>query len=74
MDCQPNKTPGSAMDYATKRGGKIWVLEHRYYGQSQPIYKYAKGGWNVKNLKYLSSRQALADINDFIAIANGLSK
>ena len=33
-NCDPTKTPGAAMDYATARGGKIWVLEHRYYGES----------------------------------------
>ena len=31
-NCDPTKTPGAAMEYAKARGGKIWVLEHRYYG------------------------------------------
>jgi len=33
-NCDPTKTPGAAMEYAKARGGKIWVLEHRYYGES----------------------------------------
>ena len=37
------------------------VLEHRYYGASQPF-----ADWTVDNLKYLNSTQALADIDYFI--------
>jgi len=39
----------------------FYVLEHRYYGASQPF-----GNWSVANLKYLNSTQALADIDYFI--------
>jgi len=33
------------------------------------LYQYGKG-WTTANMKWLSSRQALADINTFIADAN----
>jgi hypothetical protein len=37
------------------------VLEHRYYGSSQPF-----PDWSSQNLKYLNSKQALADLDFFI--------
>lgn len=37
------------------------VLEHRYYGESQPFED-----WSSANLKYLNSTQALADLDFFI--------
>jgi pimeloyl-ACP methyl ester carboxylesterase len=37
------------------------VLEHRFYGDSQPFQD-----WTVASLKYLNSTQALADIDYFI--------
>ena len=37
------------------------VLEHRYYGASQPF-----PDWSSENLKYLNSTQALADLDYFI--------
>lgn len=37
------------------------MLEHRYYGASQPF-----ADWSVPNLKYLTSQQALADLDYFI--------
>jgi hypothetical protein len=41
------------------------VLEHRYYGSSQPFED-----WSFKNLKYLNSSQALADMDYFISEMN----
>ncbi len=43
----------------------FYVLEHRYYGASQPF-----PDWSVQNLKYLNSSQALADIDYFIKSMN----
>lgn len=37
------------------------TLEHRYYGISQPFVN-----WSTPNLRYLNSRQALADTAYFI--------
>jgi pimeloyl-ACP methyl ester carboxylesterase len=39
----------------------FFVLEHRFYGDSQPM-----PDWSADSLKYLNSTQALADINNFI--------
>ncbi|CAK4715947.1 unnamed protein product [Aphanomyces euteiches] len=36
------------------------ALEHRYYGNSQPV-----PNWSTANLKFLTSEQALADIANF---------
>jgi len=41
------------------------VLEHRYYGDSQPF-----PDWSTPNLKWLNSTQALADLNNFIVETN----
>ena len=41
------------------------ILEHRYYGQSRPL-----PDLGVKNLAWLSSHQALADIARFIIAIN----
>lgn len=55
----------------------LFALEHRYYGESYP--QFGDGGSSVsnENLQYLSSRQAIADIANFIDFANtkyGLTK
>uniref|UniRef100_A0A0N5AGL3 Serine protease K12H4.7 n=1 Tax=Syphacia muris TaxID=451379 RepID=A0A0N5AGL3_9BILA len=42
-----------------------FVLEHRYYGGSQPFEDLS-----TEHLKYLSSRQAIEDIADFIRAMN----
>ena len=45
--------------------GAMFILEHRYYGQSRPV-----SDLSVKNLVWLSSHQALADIATFIVQMN----
>ena len=45
--------------------GLMLILEHRYYGQSRPL-----PDLGVKNLAWLSSHQALADIARFIISIN----
>ena len=45
--------------------GLMLILEHRYYGQSRPL-----PDLGVKNLAWLSSHQALADIARFIIAIN----
>jgi len=47
---------------AKKYHGLIVTLEHRFYGESQPF-----DTWDVQNLRYLNSRQALADLAHFIS-------
>ncbi|XP_064143464.1 putative serine protease K12H4.7 [Loxodonta africana] len=46
--------------YAQRLGALFLLLEHRFYGYSQPT-----GDLSTASLQYLSSRQALADIANF---------
>uniref|UniRef100_G3UJM7 Serine protease 16 n=1 Tax=Loxodonta africana TaxID=9785 RepID=G3UJM7_LOXAF len=46
--------------YAERLGALFLLLEHRFYGHSQPT-----GDLSTASLRYLSSRQALADIVNF---------
>uniref|UniRef100_A0AC34QFT2 Uncharacterized protein n=1 Tax=Panagrolaimus sp. JU765 TaxID=591449 RepID=A0AC34QFT2_9BILA len=46
---------------AKEIGASLFLLEHRFYGESQPT-----GNLSVASLKYLTSQQALADIKNFI--------
>lgn len=48
---------GMIYDLANQTNGAMFMSEHRYYGKSMPLKN--KG---VKNLKYLSAWQALADL------------
>lgn len=43
----------------------LFALEHRYYGKSYPEFKDGSSPVTNENLKYLSSRQALADLAHF---------
>uniref|UniRef100_A0A1I7RJZ9 Serine protease K12H4.7 n=1 Tax=Bursaphelenchus xylophilus TaxID=6326 RepID=A0A1I7RJZ9_BURXY len=53
------------VQYAKAVNARLWLLEHRYYGKSQP-----KPNHSIENLKFLSSRQALEDVANFIRIQN----
>uniref|UniRef100_G3UK74 Serine protease 16 n=1 Tax=Loxodonta africana TaxID=9785 RepID=G3UK74_LOXAF len=48
------------VSYAERLGALFLLLEHRFYGHSQPT-----GDLSTASLQYLSSRQALADIVNF---------
>jgi len=37
------------------------IIEHRYYGYSQPF-----GNWDLENLRYHTTENALADIATFL--------
>ncbi|CAK79704.1 unnamed protein product (macronuclear) [Paramecium tetraurelia] len=52
---------GLTFDAAQQLKALVLVLEHRYFGQSQPF-----GDWSTPNLKYLNIHQALDDIAYFI--------
>ncbi|XP_026730974.1 putative serine protease K12H4.7 [Trichoplusia ni] len=56
---------GAWIDYAKKFNALCINLEHRYYGESHPTEDLS-----VKNLQYLSSYQALADLANFINAMN----
>ena len=49
-----------AVELAPKLGALIVALEHRYYGESVPTEDLS-----TRNLRYLSSHQALADLANF---------
>lgn len=44
----------------------VYALEHRYYGKSYPQFGDKESPVTTKNLKYLSSRQALEDLAYFV--------
>ncbi|XP_068135323.1 putative serine protease K12H4.7 [Hyperolius riggenbachi] len=53
-------THGTWITFAEKMGALCLLLEHRFYGKSHPTKDLS-----VDNLRYLSSRQALADLAHF---------
>ncbi|KAG7471076.1 hypothetical protein MATL_G00120580 [Megalops atlanticus] len=64
-------TFGTWLTYAQKLGALCLMLEHRFYGKSHPTEDLS-----TANLRYLSSRQALADLAHFrtvIAAERGLT-
>lgn len=48
-------TAGALHDYAKQFQGAMFILEHRYYGQSKPVEDLS-----VKNLAWLSSHQVIS--------------
>ncbi|XP_047524948.1 putative serine protease F56F10.1 [Pieris napi] len=58
-------TKGAWITYAKKFKALCIMLEHRYYGESHPTKD-----MSTKNLEYLSSFQALADIANFVDAMN----
>ncbi|KAI1723133.1 serine carboxypeptidase s28 domain-containing protein [Ditylenchus destructor] len=58
------------MIWAKSYGAAAYSLEHRFYGDSQPM----PGNTSTANLKYLSSEQALADAAVFIQSINKKEK
>ena len=59
--CRPPSERGFPFQVCQDLNCLFYVLEHRYYGASQPF-----SNWSVPNLKYLNSTQALADLDYFI--------
>lgn len=56
---------GQWIEYAKEFGAMCFYVEHRFYGKSHPTQDLS-----VKNLVYLSSQQALADLAYFITSVN----
>lgn len=56
---------GQWIEYAKEFGAMCFYLEHRFYGKSHPT-----ADLSIKNLVYLSSEQALADLAYFIEAVN----
>ena len=46
-------------------GARLWSLEHRFYGSSQPY-----DDWSLESFEKLSSQQAMADIAYFLGQMN----
>ena len=69
--CSPPSIRSNHFAIGTKLRAKLYVLEHRYYGDSQP-FRDDEGGWTEENFWWLTSRQALADTAHFIDHQNDL--
>ena len=48
-----------------EHGARLFVLEHRFYGDSQPF-----DDWSMDSLRYLSSEEAMADLAYFLGEMN----
>jgi serine protease 16 len=44
----------------------LYALEHRYYGKSYPTFDDGESPLTIRNLRYLSSQQALEDLAHFV--------
>merc|ERR1711872_825561 len=56
---------GQWYKWAKENGAAMFLLEHRYYGQSQPTED-----MSTDNMRYLSSRQGLEDLGHFMTAMN----
>jgi len=56
---------GAWKEYAKNEKAAMILLEHRYYGKSHPTKD-----MSVKNLNWLTSKQALADLSMFVTAMN----
>jgi len=56
---------GQWYKWAKENGAAMFLLEHRYYGQSQPTED-----MSTENMRYLSSRQGLEDLGHFMTAMN----
>jgi len=63
--CKPPTTRGYPMQVCQDLKCLFYVVEHRYYGDSQPF-----PDWTTDSLKYLNATQALADLDAFITAKN----
>ncbi|KAL3847426.1 hypothetical protein ACJMK2_018335 [Sinanodonta woodiana] len=52
---------GAWIEYAKTHNAFLILLEHRFYGKSRPL-----GDISLESLQFLNSRQALADVAEFI--------
>ena len=48
-----------------EHGARLFVLEHRFYGDSQPFED-----WSLDSFRYLTSEQAMADLAYFLGEMN----
>jgi hypothetical protein len=53
------------MQVGAENGARLFTLEHRFYGESQPM-----PDWSLESLSYLSSEMGMADIAYFLGKMN----
>jgi pimeloyl-ACP methyl ester carboxylesterase len=56
---------GQWSKWAKENGAAMFLLEHRYYGQSKPTED-----MSTENMRYLSSKQGLEDLGHFMTAMN----
>lgn len=56
---------GAWIEFAQEHNAFCFMLEHRFYGESQPT-----PDLSINNLQYLNSKQAIADLANFITSMN----
>ena len=56
---------GQWYKWAAENNAAMFLLEHRFYGQSHPTFD-----MSIENMKFLSSRQALQDLAHFMTAMN----
>jgi len=56
---------GAWYGWAAEHGAAMFLLEHRYYGESRPTEDMSR-----ENMRFLSSRQGLDDLANFITAMN----
>ena len=64
QEADPSRIDADSMPVvalAKEAGAKLWLLEHRFYGQSRPFQR-----MYTKNYAYLNSQQAVEDLAYFI--------
>jgi len=63
--CSPPAERHFPFQVGANMGARLFVIEHRYYGKSQPA-----ADWSVDNLQLLTSEQGLADFAYFLTEMN----
>lgn len=63
--CTPPDEQMYPMMVGAEHSALLVSLEHRYYGESQPF-----DSWATENMRFLNTKQALADIAHFIDAQN----
>lgn len=63
--CSPPAERHFPFQVGANMGARLFVIEHRFYGQSQPT-----ADWSVQNLELLTSEQGLADFAYFLQTMN----
>lgn len=63
--CEPPAERHYPFQVGANMGARLFVIEHRFYGESQPT-----SDWSTTNMELLNSEQALADFANFLTVQN----